>query len=355
MPTPELLQHFTCANTKKIMTDPVLIFRNKELVAVERESVAKNYHGPVYEAPTLKKEIEKWQEGGDRNKTQVDKADYTRSYMILGEQGTGKTQFLKSLTNENFNQEYISTIDAAFFTKTIEINDAKVKLNILDPAHLFKENWGNSYTGIILTYDVTHRDSLGQLTSWLKQIEAKYYVDQLTIQIVGTKNDLRAERCISLEMAKDFVKKFNEENPQFNLLVPVETSAKSKANILDPLVALTKQIVPEINTKKEIKTQNSSEIDFTSAIDKLKNYKNYRGQDERDLYHGHLSSLFGGYSKQQKFAAVDILIEVLEGKKTKDFLAPYEKILKQGSLGTIYKDISPLLSEREELTPNLKI
>jgi ankyrin repeat protein len=83
-----------------------------------------------------------------------------------------------------------------------------------------------------------------------------------------------------------------------------------------------------------------------SSKAKLKDYKAEREAKSHDQYLSkfpRLCRLFGGFSKDEKFKAVDALIAFIDQKVDKKSLKDHKKVLSQGDLGKIYRKIKPSL------------
>lgn len=78
------------------------------------------------------------------------------------------------------------------------------------------------YTGALLVYDITRRDTFNHLTRWLE--EAKQNSNpNMVIMLIGNKSDLDHRRAVSFKEGEQFAEQ--------NGLIFLETSAKSAANV----------------------------------------------------------------------------------------------------------------------------
>ena len=88
---------------------------------------------------------------------------------------------------------HITTIGVDFKIKTLNVDGAKIKMQIWDTAgqERFKtitETYYKGAAGVILVYSVTDRKTFQNLESWLKQINDSQ-PEQITKIIVGNKSD----------------------------------------------------------------------------------------------------------------------------------------------------------------------
>ena len=65
------------------------------------------------------------------------------------------------------------------------------------------------YNGIILTYDITSRESFEALNKWINRIKDGQDISIFPIVIVGCKFDLEDKRKVSTEEGKKFAEKYN--------------------------------------------------------------------------------------------------------------------------------------------------
>ena len=65
------------------------------------------------------------------------------------------------------------------------------------------------YNGIILTYDITSRESFEALNQWINRIKDGQDISIFPIVIVGCKFDLEDKRKVSTEEGKKFAEKYN--------------------------------------------------------------------------------------------------------------------------------------------------
>jgi GTPase SAR1 family protein len=337
------------------MTDPVLILMNGNFVAVERKNVDKKYQGPQYEAPVLKEEIEKWKKANPNKsdpttgKSRKSAYDHLVKLAIVGDKSVGKKSLLIRYAEGSFTPSFITNIGIDFKFRTIELEEKVIKQQIWLTQNIpLGKALYIGIQGIVLTYDVTNENSYANLKQALTSI-SRYAREDTKIIIVGTKADLDAERKVSFSQIQEFVKllRTNEQYKCYTFLDPIEVSAKTEANIETCFETLTASIMS--GEKKEL--GNTFPKKTQDAIQRLQTYKVNRDKDSRELYHGKLSRFFGGFSKTEKFAVVDILIEILKGDKTIDFLAPYLAICEQGELKNVYNAIKPLLPQQAEAPP----
>ena len=96
--------------------------------------------------------------------------------VLLGNSSVGKTSLLTRYTNNEFNNNYITTCGYDFETKDIKIYGKDVHLKIHDTVG--QERYQSIITsfykkndGFIFVFDVTNKQSFQEIQTWLKGVE----------------------------------------------------------------------------------------------------------------------------------------------------------------------------------------
>lgn len=197
---------------------------------------------------------------------------YVFKYIIVGDSAVGKSCLLLQFTDKRFKSTHDLTIGVEFGSRTVQINDKSIKLQIWDTAgqESFRSITRSYYRGSIgalLVYDITKRQSFENLQKWLEEMKENAYSKMTTI-LIGNKVDLENERQVSFEEGQAFAKKHD--------LVFFETSAKSSHNVEKAFLAITQKIYTnlengEYNIHKEsigIKPGNTLPSSLTSTLKK---------------------------------------------------------------------------------------
>jgi Ras-related protein Rab-1A len=148
--------------------------------------------------------------------------------LLIGDSGVGKSSLLHRFADDEYKEDYISTIGVDFKFKTVEGADGKqVKLQIWDTAgqERFRTITSSYYRGahgIVIVYDITDSESFANVKQWLHEIN-RYASENVNKLLVGNKCDLESERQVSLEQGKELAESLG--------LTFVETSAKSNSNV----------------------------------------------------------------------------------------------------------------------------
>mmetsp|Transcript_27439 Transcript_27439/g.72431 ORF Transcript_27439/g.72431 Transcript_27439/m.72431 type:complete len:201 (-) Transcript_27439:364-966(-) len=164
--------------------------------------------------------------------------DYLIKLMLIGDSGVGKSSLLLRFSDDSFDLNCTPTIGIDFKLRTIEMDNKKIKLQLLDTAgqERFKTITTAHYRnamGILLVYDVTNEQSFRNIEEWLKNIE-KHTSQPVNKILIGNKSDLASDRKVSTEAGKQLAEKLN--------LAFFETSAKDKTMVDDAFITITRDI-----------------------------------------------------------------------------------------------------------------
>jgi Ras-related protein Rab-1A len=161
--------------------------------------------------------------------------DYLFKILLIGDSGVGKTAILSKFVDDQFIDNYISTIGVDFRIKTIDLDNKIIKLQIWDTAgqerfRTITSTYYRGARGIFIVFDLTNLDSYLNISKWLDEIN-KYSIN-CCIYIVGTKKDLYDKRVITPNM-------INLIKQQYNY---IEVSALNGHNISQAFHELAYQI-----------------------------------------------------------------------------------------------------------------
>eukprot|EP01080_Neovahlkampfia_damariscottae_P005099 gene5099-8698_t len=179
---------------------------------------------------------------------------YLFKYIIIGDSGVGKSALLLQFTDKRFQPNYDVTIGVEFGTRSIELSNQKIKLQIWDTAgqENFKSITRSYYrgsAGALLVYDITRRDTFQNVKNWLEDAQ-QYSAKTMITTLIGNKSDLEKLRAVSYEEGENFAKK---HGMQF-----VECSAKSSTNVDQAFKSTAIRIYDKIRTGEIIVTHDDS-------------------------------------------------------------------------------------------------
>ena len=138
------------------------------------------------------------------------------------------------------------TIGVDFKIRTHEVDQKAVKLQIWDTAghERFKTITSSYYKGahgVIVTYDVTQRDSFSAVQNWMAEVE-KHSGDNISRILVGNKSDLESSRAVSIEEGQEMADHYNVRF--------LETSAKASNNVEQAFTLMTREIKSRVTFMK---------------------------------------------------------------------------------------------------------
>merc|ERR1712137_283970 len=157
--------------------------------------------------------------------------------VLLGEGCVGKTSIVLRYCENQFNENHITTIQASFLRKALNISAQRVNLAIWDTAgqerfHALGPIYYRDANGALLVYDVTDRDSFLKVKMWVKELRRMLGAD-IALTIAGNKVDL--PRVVPLEEAEAYAATVGAKH--FN------TSAKKNEGIEELFLDLAKRMV----------------------------------------------------------------------------------------------------------------
>ena len=158
--------------------------------------------------------------------------------LLIGNSGVGKSSLLLRFADDVFTDNFMPTIGVDFKIRTIEVDSKTIKLQIWDTAgqERFKTITSSYYKGahgIIVTYDITDRESFTAVENWMNEVE-KHASDNISRILVGNKSDLEDARQVTFEEGKELAEHYNVRF--------METSAKDCKNVDESFTTMTREV-----------------------------------------------------------------------------------------------------------------
>uniref|UniRef100_UPI00358EC976 ras-related protein Rab-21 isoform X1 n=1 Tax=Myxine glutinosa TaxID=7769 RepID=UPI00358EC976 len=184
---------------------------------------------------------------------QVTGRSFSFKVVLLGEGCVGKTSVVLRYCENKFNERHITTLQASFLTKKLNIGGKRVNLAIWDTAgqerfHALGPIYYRDSNGAILVYDITDEDSFQKVKNWVKELR-KMLGNEICLCIVGNKTDLEADRHVSVQEAEEYAKSVGAQH--------FHTSAKLDRGIEEVFLDLCKRML-------EVAQVENSRTDGTS-------------------------------------------------------------------------------------------
>jgi small GTP-binding protein len=125
--------------------------------------------------------------------------------MLVGDMGVGKSSLLLRLVENEFSPAFLPTIGIDIRSTIISVGPKRVKLQLYDSSgqpryHAVTYVFYRAAHCIILSYDVSNRESFLGLRRWIQDIQN--YARRPLVILVGNKSDLA--RQVSAEEAQAF-------------------------------------------------------------------------------------------------------------------------------------------------------
>ncbi|MFX1311624.1 MAG: Rab family GTPase [Promethearchaeota archaeon] len=153
--------------------------------------------------------------------------DYTYKVLMLGDASVGKTSLTLRYISGFFMEDLKLTIGVDFYSKTIEFNEKKVKMQIWDFGgeerfRFLLSQYCKGANGAFFLFDITNHLSLDHLPDWTQIVREN--AGDIPIMLVGSKLDLDEFRSVNKKDGILITKKYN-------LTSFIELSSKTGENV----------------------------------------------------------------------------------------------------------------------------
>ncbi|XP_026758195.1 ras-related protein Rab-21-like [Galleria mellonella] len=181
---------------------------------------------------------------------------YNFKVVLLGEGCVGKTSLLLRYIEDKFNDKHLTTLQATFLNKKININGKRINLSIWDTAgqekfHALGPIYYRNSNGAILVYDITDEDSFGKVKNWVKELK-KMLGSNIVLIIAGNKIDLEHERTVPLEEAESYANMVGAKH--------YYTSAKLNQGVEDLFLDMTREMLEKHESNSQTEVSRTSRV-----------------------------------------------------------------------------------------------
>jgi len=158
---------------------------------------------------------------------------YRFKFIIIGEHEVGKTSIVRRFVEGRFLADYRTTIGLNVLTHNFEFFGNEISLFLWDigAQQYFKRYRKIYYKGAqaaFIVFDLTNRESFYNIRNWYDELN-EFKEHDISIVIVGNKQDLEQERKVDYDEAVDLAEMLSEE---YNKKISyIETSALTGENI----------------------------------------------------------------------------------------------------------------------------
>ncbi|MHA2394346.1 MAG: Rab family GTPase [Promethearchaeota archaeon] len=138
--------------------------------------------------------------------------DYTFKILLLGDEGTGKSEFTKRYCYNIFNSSERLTIGVDFHVKTIELNKRVIKLQLWDVGgeerfRFLLPTYCLGANAAILMYDITRHSTLDNIAEWISIVRAKN--GNIPIVLIGSNLHSGDSRLVSRQEGISIAENYN--------------------------------------------------------------------------------------------------------------------------------------------------
>lgn len=166
--------------------------------------------------------------------------------MMLGDASVGKTSLTIRYISGSFIEDLKLTIGVDFYSKTLDYNNNRVKLQIWDFGgeerfRFLLSQYCKGANAAFFLYDITNSLSLDHLPDWTQII--REHAGDIPIMLIGSKVDLQEFRSVSRDEGILAAKKYN-------LASFVELSSKTGQNVEKAF-----EVITEILFEKNVSAQ----------------------------------------------------------------------------------------------------
>jgi len=182
----------------------------------------------------------------------------TRKFKLvfLGDQSVGKTSIITRFMYDTFDSTYQPTIGIDFLSKTIDLENKTIPLQIWDTAgqERFRSlipSYIRDSSIAIVVYDISNHETFTNIDSWMEIVRVeRSRVNGLgvIVMLCGNKTDLDDLRSVSFEEGENKAKELNA--------MYIETSAKEGLNVK----LLFQRVAVELPGMEGIKVEKVDEV-----------------------------------------------------------------------------------------------
>ncbi|XP_022293695.1 ras-related protein Rab-21-like [Crassostrea virginica] len=183
--------------------------------------------------------------------------------VLLGEGCVGKTSLVLRYVENKFNDKHITTLQASFLEKKLNIGGKRVNLSIWDTAgqerfHALGPIYYRDSNGAILVYDITDEDSFQKVKNWVKELR-KMLGNDICLCIAGNKIDLEKDRHVSVAEAEAYAASVGAKH--------FHTSAKLSKGIEEMFLDLSKGMIEKAGQDNNRNNKDSTNRKSVVVVD----------------------------------------------------------------------------------------
>ena len=141
-----------------------------------------------------------------------DSYDLLFKLILIGDSSVGKSNILLKYLKNEFEPNSQATVGVEFGTKNILINDKRIKIQIWDTAgeeryRSITSAYYKGAKGAFIVYDITRKETFDSVDRWANDLKTECDKN-ITIILIGNKNDLENQRQVTKEQGEEKAKAF---------------------------------------------------------------------------------------------------------------------------------------------------
>jgi len=173
--------------------------------------------------------------------------------VLLGEGCVGKTSLMLRYVENKFNDDHISTVQASYLDKKLNIGGKRVSLAIWDTAgqekfHALGPIYYRDSNGAVLVYDITNESTFFKVQDWVKELR-RILGNEVCLIIVGNKVDLEKQRTVPVATAEEYATSVGAKH--------FHTSAKLNRGLEEMFLDLTQRMLNTASIKEQNRAANT--------------------------------------------------------------------------------------------------
>ena len=197
--------------------------------------------------------------------------DNVLKLVILGEGRVGKTSILLQYFKKQFNEGEVSTINPAFYEKTVNSGGKKIQLKFWDTAGQEQFNaistlYYQGAVGALIVYDVSIFETFNKVKQWVKTLQEAVGKD-IVFVIAGNKFDLSNKEELD-KRASEIESYCNKENCKH-----FYTSAKTRYQVDDTFEFLIKSVMNKIKPNESGPKRRGKKLEISEETKKKEKKK----------------------------------------------------------------------------------
>ena len=191
--------------------------------------------------------------------------------VILGEGRVGKTSILLQYFKKTFNEGQVSTVNPAFYEKTVNSNGKSVQLTFWDTAGQEQFNaistlYYQNAVGALIVYDVSIFETFNKVKEWVKTLQEAVGRD-IVFVIAGNKFDLSNKEELSKRSSEIDSYCAKENCKHFY------TSAKTRFQVDEAFESLIKSVLNKVKPSGGGRKRKGKTLEISEAKKKKEKKK----------------------------------------------------------------------------------